>query len=223
METKKAYENTVHKDTWMFYHDALKLMTAKDCVDWMKKQFIDEEKKVSYYDKWVLPIFGLNDEFARFKGRPIGNSPEMMPLDNCLNKDLHECVSRHVLMSRAATLSKDDPRIFSMATPKQGELAYKRVWCPTTGVAPPSKRIIQDIMKVVGAMKQIHAQKGAFVPNLAQRPGDRHITNQLKSKIWGGKRTKKEVVHMLFADRKDLHADLMAILNETALPVVAPG
>ena len=63
-------------------------------------------------------------------------------------------------------------------------------------------------------MKQIFKNKGAFVPDLAQRPGERHIINQLKSKIWGGKRTKKEVLHILFADREDLHKDLKAILAE---------
>ena len=53
-----------------------------------------------------------------------------------------------------------------------------------------------------------------FVPDLAQRPGDRHIISQLKSRIWGGKRTKKEAMHILFADREDLHPDLKAILSE---------
>ena len=214
METKKTYENTKYKDCWMFYHDALSLMTAKDCVEWMKNQYIDEAKTISYYDKWILPVHGLNDEFSRFKDRPIGNSPEMMPLDNCLNKDLHELVARHVLMSRASALDPNDPRVFSLSSPKKASDAYKRIWSPTSGVGPPSKRIIQDIYKVVEAMKQIFKNKGAFVPDLAQRPGERHITNQLKSKIWGGKRTKKEVLHILFADREDLHKDLKAILAE---------
>ena len=102
----------------MFNHDALKLMTAKDCVAWMKEQYVDEEKTISYHSKWILPVMGLNDEYARFKGNPIGNSPEMMPLDNCLNKDLHELVARHVLMSRASALNKDDDRIFSLIPPK---------------------------------------------------------------------------------------------------------
>ena len=87
MESKKAYENTKHKDSWIFYHDALKLMTGKDCVAWTKEQYIDEEKTISYHSKWILPVMGLNDEYARFKGNPIGKSPEMMPLDNFLNND----------------------------------------------------------------------------------------------------------------------------------------
>ena len=214
LESKKLYEGTQYEDSWMFYHDALSLMTDKSCVEWMKKQHIDESNTISYYDKWILPVLGLNDEYTRYKGRPIGNSPEMMPLDNCLNKDLHELVARHVLMSRASAMNKDDPRIFSLSTYKKVASAYKRIWSPTSGVGPPSKRIVQDITKVVDAMKQIYKQEGAFVPDIAQRPGDRHIINQLKSKIWGGKRTKKEAYHILFADRDDLHDDLKAILAE---------
>jgi len=38
--------------------------------------------------------------------------------------------------------------------------------------------------------------------------------NHIKNQIWGGKRTKKEVVATLFADRVDLHADLKALLEE---------
>ena len=63
-------------------------------------------------------------------------------------------------------------------------------------------------------MHQIYKAEGAFVPGLAQRPGKRHIINIIKSQIWGGKRTRKEVVATLFADRVDLHADLKALLEE---------
>ena len=131
----------------------------------MKTQKVSEGSDVTFFDKWILPQHGLNDEFKRHKGKPIANSPEMMPLDNCLNKDLHEAVSRHILMSRASATKKDDPRMFSLKTPKQGASAYKRIWNPSEGgVGPPSKRIIQDIKKVVLAMNQIHTAKGAFVP-----------------------------------------------------------
>ena len=215
LETQKEFVGTIHEKTWMFYHDALSLMTADDCVKWMKQQHIDEEKKVTYYDKWILPVLGLNDQFSRFMNKPIGNSPEMMPLDNCLNKDLHESVASHVLMSRAAAEEKSDERIFSLSTPKKGRDAYKRIWCPITGVAPPSHRIIQDIDKVVAAMRLIHAQKGAFVPDLAQRPGDRHIVNQLKSKINGGPRIKKERLRRL-KDREDLHSGLKTLVEDRA-------
>ena len=214
-ESAKVYKGTKYEHTWVFYHDALSLMTAKETVEWMKTQKVKEDSSVTYHDKWILPQHGLNKAFRRFDGKPIGNSPEMMPLDNCLNKDAHEAVARHVLMSRVSALDPEDTRVFSMKTPKKGASAYKRIWNNSMGgVGPPSKRIIQDITKVVEAMHQIMASKGAFVPNLAQRPGDRHIINQLKSRIWGGKRTKKAYVAMLLQDRKDLHADLKSLMKE---------
>ena len=43
-ESEKIYANTPFKDSWMFYHDALSLMTAKDCREWMKNQKISEDR-----------------------------------------------------------------------------------------------------------------------------------------------------------------------------------
>ena len=214
-ETETAYSGTQYANTWMVYHDALSLMTAADCQEWMKGQYVDKENKISYYDKWILPVLDLNKAYSRFHGKPIGNSPEMMPLDNCLNKDLHESVTRHVLMSKSAArkaeVPTNDPRLFSLKTPKAGSSAYDRIWNPVTGVGPPSRRIIQDIEKVVDAMKRIHAQKGAFVPNLAQRPGVRHIVSELRSENLGGPRTKNMNITMLISDRQDMHADLKEV------------
>lgn len=107
-------------------------MTAKECVDWMKKQYIEGSDTVLYYDKWVLAVLDLNVKYKRYHGRPIGNSPEMMPLDNCLNKDLHESVARHVMMSRASALSRDNPRLFHL--PRRSRLPMRtnlvpREWC----------------------------------------------------------------------------------------------
>jgi hypothetical protein len=33
--SREHFVNTPYKDNWMFYHDALSLMTAKDTVKWM--------------------------------------------------------------------------------------------------------------------------------------------------------------------------------------------
>ena len=57
----------------------------------------------------------------------------------------------------------------------------------------------------------INSRKPGF---LAQRPGDRHIVNEMKSKIWGGKRTKKEVCAVLFSDMEDLHKDLLQLVEK---------
>ena len=111
----------------------------------------------------------MNDKFGKmWQARPIGDSVKLMPLDNSLNQDTHESVHRHVIMSHSGCkYGEKDPRIFLLATPKEGASAYTRVWDPVNDVAPPSERIIQDINKAVMAMKTIHEAKGVFVPGLA--------------------------------------------------------
>jgi hypothetical protein len=69
--TKKCYQDTEHSNTYMFYHKALSLMTAKLCVEWMKQQKIPGEETV-VYDRWIQPELGLNNHISTFGGRPPG-------------------------------------------------------------------------------------------------------------------------------------------------------
>jgi hypothetical protein len=105
-ETKNMYEGTEHEDDWLFYHDALSLMTAKDTVAWMKEKGI--------YERWLLPVNGLNAG-TTFEGRPVGNSPEFMPMDNSLNKDVDDGVRHH--MAYTFHLKDHDKKKFTLSTP----------------------------------------------------------------------------------------------------------
>ena len=68
-------------------------MTPKEVVSWTKMKKVRKDSDVTCHDKWILPQNRLNGEYKQFKNISIGNSPEMMPLDNYLNKDLHGAVS----------------------------------------------------------------------------------------------------------------------------------
>ena len=57
-------------------------MTEKGTVAWMKEK--------GYYKRWILPELGVNDGIGSFGGRPVGNCPEFMPWDACLNNDAHD-------------------------------------------------------------------------------------------------------------------------------------
>ena len=174
-ESAEHFKGTVHEKDWFFYHDALSLMTAADTIAWMKKQIFEGK---TYYDRWVLPLHGLNDikemKINRYAGRPVGNSPEMMPLDNSLNKDIHDSVDFHCLLTNH--LQEDNIKKFSMATPKQGTSAYCRLIDPVDGLAPPPHRIVQDCEKVLRSLKAIYDVNGAIVTdeNRVHRPGNRH-------------------------------------------------
>jgi len=65
-QSKKYFEGTAHEDTWYFYYDALKQLTAKSIVEWMKQE--------GYYERWLIPQLGLNDG-TTYAGRPMGNRP----------------------------------------------------------------------------------------------------------------------------------------------------
>ena len=137
-----------------FYHDALYLMTCKKTMEWMKKE--------GYLDMWIRPQAGLfedDDELKRFWGRVVGNSPELMPLDKRLNKDIHEAVNQHYVLTN--DLPKDDPRRFGLETPRQVARSYARIWDPDTGVAPSPERIAHDFLLVFeDALPRIVEGKG---------------------------------------------------------------
>ena len=113
--TDKVFEGTTHENDWLFFHDALSLMTAKDTVKWMKQQ---QFKGKSYYDRWILPCLGLHQDeegLKRYHCSPVGNSPENIPMDETLNRDTHTAVNRHVAWT--AALPIDDERKFDLSTP----------------------------------------------------------------------------------------------------------
>jgi hypothetical protein len=204
-ETARFYQNTEFENTWRFYHDSLSLLTAKDTISWMKTK--------GYYDRWIHPQLDVNAEFTRYRDNPPGNSPEMMPMDVSLNKDIHESVSRHCSLSRALLKRMDiatDHRAFSLSTPKEGSRAYLRLYHPETGIAPTSKRIIQDIEGVYVAMVKICEAEGAFVPGLADRAGKRYIADTTGKKS-GGARVRGDV-HPLSVDI--LHTDLREMYDD---------
>ena len=83
-------EGTLYEDNWMFYHDALTQLKCKRAKAWMETK--------GYLKRWVLPVNGLNDGTV-YAGRPVGNSPELMPLDCSLFKDVDDAVARHIAVT----------------------------------------------------------------------------------------------------------------------------
>ena len=60
---------------------------------------MDEKKVITTL--WITPVLRCNDTIGennvkRYAGNPVGNTPEVMLLDNSLNQDLHESVKTHV-------------------------------------------------------------------------------------------------------------------------------
>ena len=172
--TKAAYKGTKYEHTYLWSHDALTQMFDKTCIEWMKQQ--------GYYEHWLKPEMDISKEVfwkkdgvlkvsKRYNGRPVGNSPELMPLDNSLFRDFRASLNLHVGLS--AHLPDTDIRKFCKSTPTRLDRAVSRIWDPTKGIAPKPCRIVQDIGRIANACTQIVKFGGGEVPGLAERNGHR--------------------------------------------------
>ena len=56
-------------------------------------------RQKGYLHQWLLPLNGLQDG-TNYSGRPVGNIPEFMPLDNSLNRDILHSLRMHSVLSR---------------------------------------------------------------------------------------------------------------------------
>ena len=89
-EAENLMKGSVHEDDFFIAHVALVLMTAKDTIEWMKEK--------NCYHRWLLPMNGLQDG-TPYAELPVGNSPEFIPLDNSLNRDILNSLRFHCVLS----------------------------------------------------------------------------------------------------------------------------
>ena len=173
--TKAAYANTPYAKDYFWAHDSLKQMTEATCIQWMKDK--------GYYKCWIKPELECNDEVVTtaedgklkksksYKGRPGGDQPELMPLDASLNWDIDCSLNMHVLLT--SHLERDHPMKFRKDTPKQISKGILKIYDPLNGVAPSSKRIIEDVKRVLTSLTAIVEAGGKVVPGIVNRNGHR--------------------------------------------------
>ena len=144
-------------------------------------------KKKGIFDHWILSEVGLNEN-TLYHSHPPGNSPELNLLDCTLFKDLDDRLNQHILMTH--NLPDNDPKKFSLSTPRRLMRSYQRVW----DVCPSSNRIVQDITKCLMINPgEIRRHGGVVAPELGNRVGKRNANSVTKSTNWGGKRIKRKV------------------------------
>jgi len=199
VESAALFKGTEHEDDWRFYHDALSQLTAGATVEWMKTEMWGE---LSFFDRWIKPEQGLSSGTI-FAGRPPGNSPELMPLDASLNKDVDDCVGRQVAACACLKPGMEGyAERFSRATPKLQTEAYLRVFDPSLGPdagAPLGSRICQDVGKFLVALSAIRDARGTCVPGLCSRSGPRAAASTGLGQH-GGHRVKRAHVEHWYHD-----------------------
>ena len=79
-------------------------------------------KQNGYLLIWLLPLNGLQDG-TTYAGRPVGNSPKFMTLDNSLNIDILHSLCMHSVLSHnildgEETDKEERNMCFSYSTPR---------------------------------------------------------------------------------------------------------
>ena len=92
-------------------------------------------KQINIYHRWLLSI-GINSE-TFFFSIPVGNFPEMMPMDYLLNKDHDKTLVNHILYTYH--LKNDNEEKLSLFTPKCSNSSTIWVW----EVTPTPEHIMQ--------------------------------------------------------------------------------
>ena len=211
--TKNAFKGTEFETTYRWSHDALKQMTDDDCKAWMK------EKKI--WHRWIKPELECNDFISvydetkektvtsrHYKDRPVGDSPEMMPLDASLNWDIDCSLCMHVLLT--SHLENENPLKFRKDNPGQISKAIIKLYHPETGVVPNSKRIVEDCERIVKSAMTIVKAGGGIVPGLCNRNGHRN-KNTTGRKYWPRKRSDQVIATM---DDLGIFKEVQAIAME---------
>ena len=175
-------KGSVHEEDFFIFHDDLVFMTAKEKITWMIEN--------NYLCRWLLPINEFQDG-APYAGCPISNSPEVMPLDNSLNRDILHSLRFHCVLSRfvldgGGTDEEERIMCLSFSTPKSIARGPKRIWGSEMGT-PSSARIIEDVDLALKVLEIVFRVNGAAVEGLDDRNGHRwKVVGEEKSFSWGG-------------------------------------
>ena len=102
-----------------------------------------------------------------YAGRPVGNSPEFMPLDNSLNRDILHCLRFHCVLSRfvldrEGTDEEERNMKLILSTSREIARGMKRIWDSIMGT-PYSARIIEDVDLALKALEIVYLANGTAV------------------------------------------------------------
>ena len=145
----------------------------------------------------MLPLNGLQNG-THYAARPVGNSPDFMPLDKFLNRDIlhslhiHSIFSCYILDGEA--INEEEINIcFSYSTLMEITRGLKRIWDSQIEGAPSSARIIEYVERALEALEIFFRANFDPVEGLADKNEHRRKdVDEGESVSWGGAITKGE-------------------------------
>ena len=162
-EGNRLFADTRWKDSWKIYHDALPQWWERKTQEYIEERGFKDRQWRANSDTDLLIA-------SHYKGKLMGDSPELMPLDSSLFSDQIEKVAGLVVST--ASLPNDEK--YSMATPDKAWRTMVDAWTQV-----PEHRIVQDIDRFGLALGAIITAKGAYVSDCDLRNGHRRLMRRL--------------------------------------------
>jgi hypothetical protein len=131
--TSDVFKGTKYEGNVQWYHDVLTLRTCK-------------RARLSMQTQLTEVLGAPNRKPARgeiYNNSIPGDNPEVMPLDETLNMDIHACAKHH--FSLALYLVKDDPNKFYVVTPEEMPCACLCLVDSKIGNTPSSKESCKTV------------------------------------------------------------------------------
>ena len=119
--------------------------------------------------------------------RPVGNSPEFIPLDDSLNNDIKLSHINNCLVG--SHLRIDEEGKMFMKTPALIERGICRIWDDAEGPTS-SEQMICNIEKAIDIFEVVYNAKGSIVSSLCD--GNEHRYSTASTNQHGGKQVKSE-------------------------------
>jgi hypothetical protein len=185
-EGTRIFSGTKRADTWMIYHDHLKIWWEKQSQDYLKSLPCPIEGW--WHDRQIFICGKTNNALVVSKSYNNclpGDNPELMPLDCHLFADLQEGAAKNVALTYH--ISKDDKDFadkYSFATPHQVFSALQRT---IQSGCPSEKRIEEDMFCIFNeTLDQIIVAEGIYIEDTSKKiwKGARGALQTSEEKEW---------------------------------------
>ena len=152
--SKEGYRGTLYENSFRIFHDHLSTMWESKAVQYMKE--------VGLYDRLIIIRGSHNDRLVpRYKNSLPGNSPEhARGTDSHCFADMMDIIETNMALTES--YENDDPRKFSLATPKCCMSAMTRAW----EIVSPD-RIRDDLLNWPPVIDKIIDAKGKWLMSRA--------------------------------------------------------
>jgi hypothetical protein len=165
-EGNRVFKGTKREDTWLIFHDHLKIWWEKELQEYLKTLAcpIEGNPRRTWWDRQIKICGDKNNAKVskRYRNCLPGDSPKLMPLDCHLFADLKEGAGKNVALTFHINDNDENAAIkYSFATPRKVYSALQ--WTIKAG-CPSSRRISEDINRVFSTtLQRIIDANGTYI------------------------------------------------------------